>query len=104
MNEEMNMNTEMEVVEVEETGIAVPEEEATGGIGLIGKALIGAAVIGVGALAYKGIKKHGGKIGKKMNDRRIAKLRKQGFEVYSPEELIAMDECEAEPVDEDSEE
>ena len=105
MNEEMNVNTETKAVEDEETGIAVPEEEATGGIGLVGKALmIGAASIGVVALVYKGIKKYGGKIGKKLNDGRIAKVRKQGYVVITPDELMAMDECEAEPVDEDSEE
>lgn len=75
-NTEIMNNQEIEVVDNYEVMEAQPEE--TSGKGLIGIAL-GAVVAGVGILLYKR--------SKKAEKRKVEKLRKKGYVIYTPEEV-----------------
>lgn len=83
MNEEiMVINEEIEDAEVMDI---IEEPEVTSN-GNLGKLVVGAAIVGVGAVAAIIYKNRD-----KFEQKKIAKLRKKGYVVVTPEELDAMD-------------
>ena len=89
-NAEIMNNQELEVLN--EYEVAEMQDEETGGKGFLGIA-IATVIAGVGVFLYKR--------SKKAEERKIEKLRKKGYVIYTPEEVedsIKEEEIEAEYV------